>query len=67
MRDMAAHHYIEARHAMFLAITLAGVATPITSYIIIGLDFVLNLFQASRIYYNVRMKNNSVENGKICI
>ena len=64
MRDMAANHYVEARHAMFLSITLAGVATPLTSFIIIGLDFLINFFHASRICYNIKIKKKSVEDGK---
>ena len=69
MRDMAASHYVEARHSMFLAITLAGVATPISSYIIIGLDCAINLYRGSKIYYNIKIKNKSLEEGKwdICV
>ena len=65
MRDMAASHYVEARHSMFLAITLAGVATPITSYIIIGLDCAINLYHGSKIFYNIKINNKSLEEGKL--
>ena len=41
--------YMEARHSMFLAITLAGVATPLTSYCIIGMDFALNIYHGWKI------------------
>ena len=40
-------HYAYAKHAVFLAVTVGGVATPAINYCIVGIDFVEALFDSS--------------------
>ena len=56
--------YMEARHSMFLAITLAGVATPLTSYCIIGADFALNIYHGWKIVTASKNTGKSKDEGK---
>ena len=46
----ACSHYMETRHAIFLAIMM-GNATDATVYTIIGIDFVLNIYHGMQIVY----------------
>ena len=42
-------HIAEVRHAVFLAIILGGVATQASTYIIIAIDFGLNIYECIKI------------------
>ena len=55
----ACDHYVETRHALWLATVLADVATPATTYVIIGMDFLLNIYHGSKIVYFIKKKKAS--------
>ena len=42
-------HYAYAKHAVFLAVTVGGVATPTTNYCIAGIDFLEAMFDCFKI------------------
>ena len=46
---MTINHYWETRHAVFTAIILGGIATPESSYCLIAIDFLINLYRGWRI------------------
>ena len=52
-------HYMEVRHASFLAIMLGGVATQATTYCVIGMDFALNIYHGLKIVYNLKYSKKS--------
>ena len=56
---------METRHCMFIAVNLAAIATDATTYVILGIDFAINTFQALKIAYNIKYKNHSYEDGKL--
>ena len=62
----ACTHYVEARHAIFLATILGDVATIATTFVIIGMDFLLNIYHALKIVYFIKKKkaNPSDDNSK---
>ena len=62
-------HWIGSRHALFLAITLGSVATSETTYIVLGLDFFINIYSALRIIFLIKFSQteNSRIEGKIVI
>ena len=55
----ACHHFVESRHALFLATVLADKATLATTYVIIGMDFLLNIYHGSKIVYFIKKKKAS--------
>ena len=65
----AIHHYVEARHALFLATILSDKATLATTSVIIGMDFLLNIYHGLKIVYFVIKKKASPsdENSKFII
>ena len=60
-------HWVESRHAIFLAIILSGIATPATLYCVVGMDFAINIFHGCKIAYNIKKKGHSVEDGTYLI
>ena len=42
-------HYIETTHAIFLAIIIGGVATQASTYCIIGIDFLMNIYYGMKV------------------
>ena len=64
-RNLCRRHYMETRHCMFIAVNLAAIATDATTYLILGIDFAINMFQALKIAYNMKYRNHSYEDGKI--
>ena len=48
-------HYIETTHAIFLAIIIGGVATQASTYCIIGIDFLMNIYNGLKV---VKMHKN---------
>ena len=50
---------------MFIAVNLAAIATHATTYIILGIDFTINMFNSLKIAYNIKYRNHSYEDGKI--
>ena len=41
---------INCAHSLYIAITIATIATPATTYLILGIDFILNLYSCWKIY-----------------
>ena len=48
-------HYIETTHAIFLAIIIGGVATQASTYCIISIDFLMNIYYGMKV---VKMHKN---------
>ena len=65
----ACNHYVEARHAIFLASILGDVATIATTSVIIGMDFLLNIYHGLRIVHFIKKKKASPsdDNSKFMI
>ena len=65
----ACRHHVEARHALFLATVLGDTATLTTTAVIIGMDFLLNIYHGLKIVYFIRKKKSSPsdENSKFKI
>ena len=55
----AVNHYVEARHAVFLVTVLADTATLATTSVIIGMDFLLNIYHGLKIVYFIKKKKAS--------
>jgi ABC-type Co2+ transport system permease subunit len=60
---------VEARHAIFLATILGDATTIATTSVIIGIDFLSNIYHGSKIVYFIRKKKASPsdENSKFKI
>ena len=56
---MTVSHHLETRHAVFLSIILGGIATPESTYCIIAIDFIINIYHGLKI---VR-KSNEGDDG----
>ena len=63
-KALACLHLTETRHAVFLSIILGGVATPESTYCIIGIDFLINIFHGLKI---IRKSNSGQDGVFICI
>ena len=65
----ACNHYVEARHAIFLATILGDAATIATTSVIIGIDFLLNIYHGLKIVHFIKKKKASPsnDNGKFII
>ena len=59
----ACNHYVETRHAIFLATILGDTATIATTSVIIGMDFLLNIYHGLKIVY-LSKKSPSDDNSK---
>ena len=59
-------HYVECVHAIYMAIILASVATKATTYTIIGIDFITNIYNGLTIVYAFKYskKKNSRNEGR---
>ena len=55
----AVSHYVEARHALFLATILGDAATLATTSVIIGMDFLSNIYHGLKIVYFIKKKKAS--------
>ena len=55
----ACNHYVEARHAIFLATILGEAATIATTLVIIAIDFLLNIYHGLKIVYFIKKKKAS--------
>ena len=56
---------IETAHALQLTIVLASVATQFTTYMILGMDFLINQYNGFHIVYQLKLskKENAKEEG----
>ena len=50
--ELISGHIVALFHALFLSSCLGSIATPISGYILLGIDFVINLIFTVQIYYN---------------
>jgi ABC-type Co2+ transport system permease subunit len=60
----ACNHYVEARHAIFLATILGDAATIATTSVIIGMDFLLNIYHGLKIVYLIKKKKATPSDEK---
>ena len=51
------------KHAVFLAIIVGGVSTPVTTYCIIATDYAANLYKGLKIIYDNKYKNCNKSEG----
>ena len=51
--------FLESRHAFFMSVMLGGLATDESAYCIIGMDFLINIYDA----YKIIKKTNTGEDG----
>ena len=56
-------HYTNARHSMFMAVIIGSVVTYETSLLILGIDFVINIYLCLKLIY-LRTNKNSVDLSK---
>ena len=54
-------HYLQITHALFLVLTMGYTATPATSYVILILDFVMNVYNGLEIVYKYKKGYPSLE------
>ena len=54
-------HYVSTKHTVFIAIIVGGVASPVTSYCIMGIDFLETLFNVWRITRKFNENPDSIE------
>ena len=59
--NLSSQHYMESRHALFMAIIIGSVATPLTLYLVIGLDFLINIYNC--LYVVMMIKKNGKSEG----
>ena len=59
-------HFVSLRHALALITVLGSVSTTETTYIILGIDFLINIYTSLKIVYLVKFskKENSGREGK---
>ena len=60
-------HYMETKHAVFLAVILGGVATTESTYCILALDFAINLYHTIRIIKSGGLTNEKSKLNKYLI
>ena len=58
---------MEARHAICLATVLGDAATIATSFSIIGMDFLLNVYHTLKIVHLIKKKKAKPSHGKFRI
>ena len=54
--EITISHAIGTRHALFISYTLGSIATPTSSFIILGTDFLINLYSSIKLLW-VKKKN----------
>ena len=54
-------HYLQINHALFLVLTMGYTATPATTYVILIVDFVMNLYNGLKIVYKYKKGYPSLE------
>ena len=54
-------HFLQIQHALFLVLTMGYTATPATSYVILSLDFLINIYDALKIIYKTKKQYPSQE------
>ena len=59
--NLCSIHYMESRHALFFAIIIGSVATPLTIYLVIGLDFIMNIYNGLYVVHMIKKKGKFEE------
>ena len=55
---------VQLQHALFLVLTMGFSATMETSYVILFLEFILNVYEALKIIFKLKYKGYSMEDGR---
>ena len=65
--NLSCVHYIESKHAIFVSIMMGSILTELTQWIIIGMDFVMNLYTGLKIVYKLKYskKENAVDDSRL--
>ena len=65
--NLSCLHYIESKHAIFVSIMMGSILTPFTTWIILGMDFIMNIYNGLKIVYTLKYskKENAEEDGKL--
>ena len=65
---LATLHYIESKHGLFLAVMVGSVASPLSTWIILGMDFVIDIYHGLKIVYMLKTSKEEEKNieGKCC-
>ena len=63
---LSTRHQMESRHALFLTIMVGSVATDATVYVVVGADFLINIYTGLKIVYLLKYssKENAANEGK---
>ena len=59
--NLCSVHYMESRHALFFAIIIGSVATPLTIYLVIGFDFIINIYNGLYVVLMIKKKGKFEE------
>ena len=59
-------HFMETRHAVYISILVGTMATPTTTYMVLGGDFLMNIYYGVRIIYLLKKstRENASEEGE---
>ena len=59
---LATLHYIESKHGLFLAVMVGSVASPLSTWIILGMDFVIDIYHGFKIVYMLKSSKEEEKN-----
>ena len=62
--NLCSQHCMKSRHALFMAIIIGSVATPLTVYLVIGLDFLINIYNCLYVVLMLKRRGISEEDDK---
>ena len=65
--NLSCLHYIESKHAIFVSIMMGSILTPFTTWIILGMDFVMNIYTGLKIVHLLKYskKENAEDDGRV--
>ena len=49
--ELISLHIISLFHALFLAQCVGSAATPLATYLLLGIDFMINMYLGARVFY----------------
>ena len=59
-------HYMESRHAVFLCTMMGSVASNESAYLILGMDFLMNIYNACKIISKFK-KSKDEKSGRYVV
>ena len=64
---LSTRHQMESRHALFLTVMVGSVATDATVYVVVGADFLINIYTGLKIVYLLKYSSNenAANRGKL--